>query len=668
MGLKGSKSAKKNNGLMKYSDLFARIINKNVRIVLAVVLTIALMVMAYASVLYTNAKIRRDVDNYNAQVEKWVMQQKIILNMFVDSIEAQGDMYKDYDKTVDYLNDITMKYDHISCTYISDPALPQVVIMNNGWTPDPGFDVAGRSWYSEAIDNDEVYITAPYSDEQTGGYCITFSKRVVVNGEVIGVFGIDFYMDRLTAILSESYSGSNYAFLADAEGTIITHPSESYQLGADVSKNVKDTKYSKCMKSDEDVSVIIDYDKKIKTIICSDSDESPFTVFVVKNWFEVYSDFLSTIVLYVIIFAASLIITTVINRKTIGKWFKPLEKLSDKIPAIAEGDLEVVFDEDEVCLEIKILQESLNSTIQTLNLYVGDIARILEEVAGGNLAFDTMVEYKGDFAKLENSINKITLNLNSLVRDIDDSARKFRYISEQVSDVSGQVAEGSTTQADNINNLADNIDILKSNMQSATQNAQNVIRIVDANNENLKDISEHQISELSKKMQEIENSSAKIGECLEMINRINAQTNLLALNASIEAARAGEAGKGFVVVANEIRGLSNDTAETSEMIDSMIKRNSIAVHEGLEIMNNTVNVLEMNFEGFVAARNEINHVADVIGQQEEYIMKVVESVNEIEEIVKSNTEISHANSATAEQMTEQTELLNQQINNFNLAE
>lgn len=661
----GDKSLKK-GAKMKYSDLFTKIINKNITIVLAIILTIALLVMAYASVLYTNSKIGREADNYNAQVEKWVLEQSRILDMFVNGVEAQGDMYKDYDRTVAYLNDITIKYDHISCTYISDPSLPGLVIMNNGWKPEPDFDVAGRSWYSGAINSDEIYITEPYADEQTGGYCITFSKRVIIDGEVIGVFGIDFYMDKLTSILAESYYGNNYAFLVGSDGTIITHPSKDYQLSGDVNINISDTKYNKCFDKAGDVDAMVDYDKHLKTITSISSSSTPFTVVVVKVWKEVYKDFLQTIILYVILFVVSIFISQFVNKKTIGKWFKPLEGLADKIPSIAEGYLDVTFDEEEVSLEIKVLQESLNSTIGILKSYIDDIARILEEIASGNLACEAGVTYRGDFARLENSITKITSNLNSLVRDIDDSARKFMNISDQVSEVSGQVAEGSLTQAQNINNLAGNMNILRENMNSAIRNSQNVIGIVEANNANLQDISNVQMENLNRKMREIEESSARIGESLEMINRINAQTNLLALNASIEAARAGEAGRGFVVVANEIRGLSNDTAKASEIINDMVIKNNTAVQGGLEIMDNTIRVLENNLSGFEIAKKEISNMAEVFEQQEEYIEKISESVAEIEEIVKNNTEISKVNSATAEQMTEQTELLNKQINNFNL--
>lgn len=665
MGQRQKRNSK--NELLRYSDLFTKIINKNITVILGITLTIALVVMAYASVLYANSKIGREADHYSAQVEKWVQEQKSILQMFVNSVEAQGEAYKDHDAMVKYLNDITTKYDHISCTYLSDPAIPKLVIMNNGWIPDEGFDVAGREWYSNAIDNDDIYITSPYLDEQTGSYCITFSKRVLIDGNAIGVFGIDFYMDQLTDILSASYQGDDYAFLAGADGTIITHPSEEFSLSANVNKKIEETKYEKCSRKNNTVATMIDFDKKLKTLISVKSDDTPFTVYVVNGWLQTYKFFFLTILLYIVIFVVSITLSKNTNQKSIVKWFRPLESLSEKIPVIAEGELGVTFDEEEVSVEISILQKTLNSTIQTLKLYIDDIARILGEIADGNLVCESEVEYKGDFATLKGSIFKITSNLNVLVRDIDDSAKKFRNISGQVMDVSGQVADGSFVQANNVDALAGNIDVLKGSMVTTTQNVRNVIQVVDTNNVNLRDISEIQISGLNAKMEEIEESSAKIAECLEMINTINSQTNLLALNASIEAARAGDAGKGFAVVANEIRELSNNIADASKVIHDMVIKNSSSVKEGMEIMNNTVNVLQKNLEGFEEAKGQISDVGSMIDEQEKYIERISESVAEIGEIVKNNTEISKVNSDTAEQMTEQTEILNQQINNFNLS-
>lgn len=663
-----NKEMNNKHGLPRYSDLLSKVINKNISMILIVVLGITLVGILYMSMQLSNAKIQAEADSYNAQVEKWVAQQRNILEMFVNSVEAQGDLYKDYDKAVAYLDDITKKYEEISCTYISDPNLPQLVIMNNGWAPEAGFDVTARSWYSEAIDNDEVYITEPYADEQTGGYCITFSKRVVIDGKVIGVFGIDFYMDKLTEILRESYHGTDYAFLVDGEGIIVTHPSEKFQLSGDVNVNVKDTKYKKAQNAAGKVSTIIDYQKKAKTLTSVSSEESPFSVFVVKDWAKAYSYLFASVVLYVILLVACLMIANRRNARVIGTWFKPLELLSDKIPAIAEGHLDISFQEEEICQEIKVLQESLNTTITTLKQYVDDIARILREIAKGNLAVTSQVEYQGDFTKLSEGISGITSNLNILVREIDNSAKQFKSISLEVSETSGQVATGAVTQEENINSLANNIDILQKNMDSVNENAHNVIEAVEKNNEKLRDISKNQIAMLHEKIKAIQSSSAQIGESVEMITNINSQTNLLALNASIEAARAGEAGKGFAVVAEEIRALSEDTSHASESINEMIEKNHQAVEQGLKIMLNTVDVLENNFEGFVSARDEIEKMANTLQQQEEYIIRISNSVAKIEQIVQNNTEISKGNSAVAEEMTQQAEQLNGQLDKFTLSD
>ncbi len=69
----------------------------------------------------------------------------------------------------------------------------------------------------------------------------------------------------------------------------------------------------------------------------------------------------------------------------------------------------------------------------------------------------------------------------------------------------------------------------------------------------------------------LQQSSAAIGNVVDLIAKIARQTALLALNSSIEAARAGEAGRGFAVVATEVKALASQTQNAIDEIRAKVE-------------------------------------------------------------------------------------------------
>ena len=78
-------------------------------------------------------------------------------------------------------------------------------------------------------------------------------------------------------------------------------------------------------------------------------------------------------------------------------------------------------------------------------------------------------------------------------------------------------------------------------------------------------------------IKDLERFTRELRDMAEGVASIAAQTNLLALNAAIEAARAGPAGRGFAVVAQEVRNLSNRSAETGRSISDRVAKISAAI-------------------------------------------------------------------------------------------
>ena len=273
--------------------------NKRFRTMILAFMFLVMLISLYTNVSATyrwgNVLMQSQAENYEFQLSEWINTQKSILDMFVSTISTNPEMLDDYEGTVDFLNRITLQYPEISVTYMTNPDLKHTVYMNNGWEPEPDWHVEERQWYIDTLASETGWsISAPYYDEQTGGYCVTISERVYDDetGEFLGIFGIDFFMDKLVEILGDSYSDNGYAFLVDTEGDIINHPYGSYQMSQDSKTNVSELHYGEIKADGHSTHVFRDYDGRLRILTATRNDASQFMVYVVSGIWTIYKSVL----------------------------------------------------------------------------------------------------------------------------------------------------------------------------------------------------------------------------------------------------------------------------------------------------------------------------------------------------------------------------------------
>ncbi|MET5197118.1 methyl-accepting chemotaxis protein [Citrobacter freundii] len=142
-----------------------------------------------------------------------------------------------------------------------------------------------------------------------------------------------------------------------------------------------------------------------------------------------------------------------------------------------------------------------------------------------------------------------------------------------------------------------------------------------------------------KTIDDIANSTQRIGTITTLINDIAFQTNILALNAAVEAARAGEQGKGFAVVAGEVRHLASRSASAANDIRKLIDASADKVQSG----SDQVHAAGRTMDDIVA---QVQNVTQLIAQishstleQSDGLSSLTRAVNELSNITQKNAEL-----------------------------
>ena len=260
-----------------------------------------------------------------------------------------------------------------------------------------------------------------------------------------------------------------------------------------------------------------------------------------------------------------------------------MQLLSAVRPAL-NGDLTVraPITEDE----LGTIADAYNNTLQALRQIVLQVQAAAQQVA-------------------ETSVNS-NVSLNGLT---DLAQQQSREISGALTEIQQMV--------DSTQEVVANAESVQMAVQKANQTVDSGDAAMNMTVEAIQGIRET-VSQTSKKIKRLSESSQKISKVVNLISNFATQTNVLALNAAIEATRAGEYGKGFAVVADEVRSLSRQSAAATIEIEKLVQEIqeetgevAVAMETGIQQVvegTNLVNETRQNLNDIVDATAEISEL------------------------------------------------------------
>lgn len=432
---------------------------------------------------------------------------------------------------------------------------------------------------------------------------------------------------------------TGYVYIVESDGTMIAHISEKEILqknifNIDIGKEILEKKQGVGQYTYAGVTKLVAYDTNkelgwtfVANIPVKELTKTANLVIMV----------LAGIIILTIVIAASL---AIMLAKGISK---PIEKVSEAMNQIAQGDLTIAVNEKGKD-EIAQMSGKINRTLTGLKESIKGVKDTSNEVG------TSAVTLASTSSQMTNVANEVASAIQEVAKGALEQASEISDVVNLLNDFTAQLTLVEDKLI-NVNNKANDTQARAINGKEQIDSLVNSIKEIKTSFE----VVVNKVTGLS-------GTVSKIGNITDVITGVSEQTNLLALNAAIEAARAGEQGKGFAVVADEIRKLAEESKNSSEEILSLVKSIS---KETEDVIDTTASVKElishqegiasetiMSFEDII---NSVVEIAPLMQETNVSLKSVDASKTAVINKVQNISAVAEEVSASSEQISASSE-------------
>ncbi len=344
---------------------------------------------------------------------------------------------------------------------------------------------------------------------------------------------------------------------------------------------------------------------------------------------------------------------------------KPIFALSQRLKTFAQGNLQDPFPDSKTDDEISEMTKEAKKMAEDLKLIIQDSSSILAKMAEGNYTMDTKVKekYVGGFSYLNAAMEKVNRQMNETLHQINNASNLVSSGSNNLSSAAQSMAEGATDQAGAVEELQATFTDIAEGVHKTAKSVEDTYLQAQKYADEAEQ-SRTEMQALVEAMGRINETSNKIGNIISEIEDIASQTNLLSLNAAIEAARAGEAGRGFSVVAEQVRNLAEQSAKSAVDTRQLIESSLHEVEEGNRVAERAASSLEEVVDGIKKIADASKGLSNISASQAEAMEQAELGINQISEVVQSNSATAEECSATSQELSEQAASMSNLVSAF----
>ena len=311
------------------------------------------------------------------------------------------------------------------------------------------------------------------------------------------------------------------------------------------------------------------------------------------------------------------------------------------------------------------LGQGVNTIGEVAEKGLGDVLKVLDAIAEGNLTQRMPAGQKGVFKDIAGAIDNLAGSLETVVQQLAGSGKMLNDTSQEIAAAVADASQRGESSAAALEQTAAALQTVRDTVHDTAASAQDARQFVnDAQTkaEATREVAEKTVSA----MQRIKDSSDAISKITGLIDDVAFQTNLLALNAGVEAARAGEAGRGFAVVASEVRALAQRSSEAAKEISTLITSSQSEVTGGVELVDEAGEALAAIHQTVTQAAEKVNEIAENATEQANGISEVNVAIEALDKDSQRSAAMLEETAAAGQMLRDEAGNLTRAISGFRL--
>ncbi|MGL5253725.1 MAG: methyl-accepting chemotaxis protein [Brevinema sp.] len=218
---------------------------------------------------------------------------------------------------------------------------------------------------------------------------------------------------------------------------------------------------------------------------------------------------------------------------------------------------------------------------------------------------------------ISNSLISIVRQFSERIHSLDIAMREFISRNQNVSNAAGNIMGV-------FNRHRDGLESYRSKAESISSTSQEINFITKSKRTQLDELisatrnGEERMKNSILTIEKVAEDSKDMLNMISLIMEVAERTNVLALNAAVEASRAGKAGGGFAIVAKEIKNLSTETTQNTDVISRSLRSNIKSIEEAVEIIRHAGDSfvgINTNLNDFSSAIDDITFRVNALSEK-----------------------------------------------------